>query len=131
MKEMNENVLPADSLNPIKVHKDYGVFDSNDFSVVAMYGADYVTMRSRMFSKLVNGESALDLSQMFLGQSDIHILRAIEPSLKIRYHLRTCPNVLTNIDFLRCTRSQKQTIGSKAQLANVVFNDLEDLSVFQ
>ncbi|KAE9556132.1 hypothetical protein FO519_000620 [Halicephalobus sp. NKZ332] len=131
MREVNENVPPADSLNSIKVHKDYGIFDSNDFSVIAMYGADYVNMRSRMFPRIVDRESVLDLSRMFLGQSDIHVLRAIEPSLKMRYHLRSCPNILTSADFVRCTRSQKQSLGSKAQLANVVFNDLEDLSVFQ
>uniref|UniRef100_A0AC35FPF1 Hexosyltransferase n=1 Tax=Panagrolaimus sp. PS1159 TaxID=55785 RepID=A0AC35FPF1_9BILA len=126
-----EPSLLSDFTRPIVVHKNNGLFDTNDFSSISMYGVDYVNMRPRLLQKLIDGELVLDLSTMFMGQSDIHVLRAIEPSLKLRYHLRSCPSLLTNIDFARCSASQKQTIGSKAQLANLVFNDLEDLSVFE
>uniref|UniRef100_A0AC34F7J4 Hexosyltransferase n=1 Tax=Panagrolaimus sp. ES5 TaxID=591445 RepID=A0AC34F7J4_9BILA len=121
----------SDFTRPIVVHKNNGLFDTNDFSSISMYGVDYVNMRPRLLQKLIDGELVLDLSTMFMGQTDIHVLRAIEPSLKLRYHLRSCPSVLTNMDFARCSASQKQTIGSKAQLANIVFNDLEDLSIFE
>lgn len=132
IRRLNKDAQPAsDFTRPIIVHKNNGIFDVNDFSTIAMYGADYVNMRPRLLQKLTDGELILDLSSMFIGQSDIHVLRAIEPSLKLRYHLRSCSSLLTNMDFSRCTLSQKQTIGSKAQLANLVFNDLEDLSVFQ
>jgi hypothetical protein len=126
-----EPSLLSDFTRPIVVHKNNGLFDTNDFSSISMYGVDYVNMRPRLLQKLIDGELVLDLSTMFMGQSDIHVLRAIEPSLKLRFHLRSCPSLLTNIDFARCSASQKQTIGSKAQLANLVFNDLEDLSVFE
>uniref|UniRef100_A0A7E4VLA0 Hexosyltransferase n=1 Tax=Panagrellus redivivus TaxID=6233 RepID=A0A7E4VLA0_PANRE len=125
----DESTQVLDHSRPIVVHKNNGFFDTNEFSTVAMYGADYVNMRPRLMQRIVDGELVLDLSLMFLGQSDIHVLRAIEPSLKLRYHLRSCPNTLTNADFTRCSLSQKQAVGSKAQLADVVFNDLEDLSV--
>uniref|UniRef100_A0AC34PV22 Hexosyltransferase n=1 Tax=Panagrolaimus sp. JU765 TaxID=591449 RepID=A0AC34PV22_9BILA len=131
MEKLNtENVPSTDTMNPVRIHKTQGIFDSKDFSTIAMYGADYVTSRHRLLKQINRGETINDLSSLFLGQTDIHILRAVEPSLKIRYHTRTCPTTLKKSDLFRCKMSQTRTIGSKSQLANVVFNDLEDLSVF-
>ncbi|KAM3723339.1 Chondroitin sulfate synthase mig-22 [Dirofilaria immitis] len=69
---------------PLIIHKDRGHFDTSDFSVFSLYGADFIRIRSRLNSKSV----LLDLSSLFLGHQDIHMMRAVEPALRLRYHNR-------------------------------------------
>lgn len=59
---------------------------------------------------------------MFLGQSELHLMRAVEPALRVRHHHRQCSAELASSDLLRCQLSQKQTLGSKSQLATLVFS---------
>ncbi|CAD5221372.1 unnamed protein product [Bursaphelenchus xylophilus] len=108
------------------VHKDRGFFDTNDFSVVSLYGTDYINARSKLAQKTDDGETTrlLDLSAIFLSQGDVHMLRSIEPSLRIRYHSRKCSPDLSPSDMARCQLSQKQSFGTKSQLAHVLFSDL-------
>uniref|UniRef100_A0A914C519 Hexosyltransferase n=1 Tax=Acrobeloides nanus TaxID=290746 RepID=A0A914C519_9BILA len=128
LHRLNVAFPPPDPLKQIKVHKDHGLFDSNDFSMVSLYGSDYLAMRHRFEEKFAEGAKLMDLSSMFLGQNEVHMLRAIEPGLRIRYHPRMCSPDLATADLARCMLSQKQTLGTKAQLANVVFSNLEELN---
>ncbi|CAD5215414.1 unnamed protein product [Bursaphelenchus okinawaensis] len=109
------------------VHKDRGFFDTNDFSVVSLYGTDYINARAKLAQKTDDGETTrlLDLSAIFLGQTDVHMLRSIEPSLRLRYHSRKCSPDLSPADMARCQLSHKQSFGTKSQLANVLFSDLQ------
>lgn len=79
----------------------------------------------------------IDIIDLFINQTDIHILRAIDPTLKIRYHNRTCHLFNKNKDksfsfdsfkqndfYKRCIKSQKKSLGSKTQLINLVFQNL-------
>uniref|UniRef100_A0A915CB52 Hexosyltransferase n=1 Tax=Parascaris univalens TaxID=6257 RepID=A0A915CB52_PARUN len=100
------------------VHKDQGHFDRSDFSVLALYGVDYLRARSRLDAKTL----LLDLSSLFLGQSDVHMMRAVEPALRLRYHTRECDPQLVDSDYARCLVSRREGIATKSQLANVLFN---------
>ncbi|KAK0417201.1 hypothetical protein QR680_012876 [Steinernema hermaphroditum] len=68
------------------VHKDQGSFDTNDFSVFSIYGDDYVQMRDSFREKYGEGAmfNMLDLAPMFTGHSSFHLLRAVEPGLRLR-----------------------------------------------
>ncbi|VDK78310.1 unnamed protein product [Litomosoides sigmodontis] len=97
---------------------DRGHFDSLDFTVFSLYGADFIRTRSRLNSKSL----LLDLSSLFLGQQNIHIMRAVEPALRLRYHSRVCNPELVDSDYARCLLSRREGIASKAQLANLLLS---------
>uniref|UniRef100_A0A8R1U071 Hexosyltransferase n=2 Tax=Onchocerca TaxID=6281 RepID=A0A8R1U071_ONCVO len=103
---------------PLIVHKDRGHFDSSDFSVFSLYGADFIRTRPRLNSKSV----LLDLSSLFLGDQDIHMMRAVEPALRLRYHNRVCDPELVDSDYARCLLSRREGFASKAQLANLLLS---------
>ncbi|VDN05832.1 unnamed protein product [Thelazia callipaeda] len=103
---------------PLVIHKNRGHFDFSDFSVFSLYGADFVGARSRLNDKSV----LLDLSSLFLGQKDIHIMRAVEPALRLRYHTRVCSSELVDLDYNRCLLSMREGLASKDQLAHLLLS---------
>lgn len=98
--------------------QDRGHFDSLDFSVFSLYGADFIRTRSRLNSKSL----LLDLSSLFLGYQDIHMMRAVEPALRLRYHSRVCNPELVDSDYARCLLIRREGLASKAQLANLLLS---------
>lgn len=117
MEKLRNSNVPRPS-RQLVVHKDHGHFDPADFSVCALYGADFMRVRPRLDDKAI----LLDLSSLFLSQSDVHLMRAVEPSLRLRYHTRTCDPQLVDSDYARCLLSRKEGLAAKAQLANLLFN---------
>uniref|UniRef100_A0A914VMI8 Hexosyltransferase n=1 Tax=Plectus sambesii TaxID=2011161 RepID=A0A914VMI8_9BILA len=109
----------SSQIRPLEVHKDVGHFDMNDFSIASFYGADYARLRD----KLVKGERAVaDLAGIFVG--DLHVMRATEPAVRIRYHDKICNPGLTEDDYSRCLVSRREGLASKAQLANLLFKQM-------
>nr|CDJ87944.1 Chondroitin N-acetylgalactosaminyltransferase domain containing protein [Haemonchus contortus] len=108
---------PPRRKRPLIVQKDHGRFDSLDFSCMAVYGSDYVVMRPKLLGK------RLDLITAFLNQDEVHILRAVEPTLRIRYHQKTCDSDLVEEDYSRCMASKRENIAAKDQLARLLFHE--------
>ncbi|KJH44915.1 chondroitin N-acetylgalactosaminyltransferase [Dictyocaulus viviparus] len=108
---------PPRRKRPLIVQKDHGRFDSLDFSCIAVYGSDYVTMRPKLIGK------RLDLITAFLNQGEIHILRAVEPTLRLRYHQKACDSDLVEEDYTRCVASKRENIAAKDQLARLLFHE--------
>ncbi|KAK6101485.1 Chondroitin N-acetylgalactosaminyltransferase family protein [Brugia pahangi] len=106
------------NIRPVIVHKDRGHFDPLDFSVFSLYGADFIQTRSRLNSKSL----LLDLSSLFLGHQSIHMMRAIEPALRLRYHSRVCNPELVDTHYARCLLRRREGLASKAQLANLLLS---------
>ncbi|EFO16227.1 chondroitin N-acetylgalactosaminyltransferase [Loa loa] len=106
------------NIRPLIVHKDRGHFDPLDFSVFSLYGADFIRIRSRLNSKSL----LLDLSSLFIGHQDIHMMRAVEPALRLRYHNRVCNPEFVDSDYARCLLSRREGLASKAQLANLLLS---------
>uniref|UniRef100_A0A915D3A2 Hexosyltransferase n=1 Tax=Ditylenchus dipsaci TaxID=166011 RepID=A0A915D3A2_9BILA len=59
--------IPFAEFNPV-VHKNYGIFDENDFKAFSVYGADYTSLRSKL-SQQKDGEEEQeeDIINMFLA----------------------------------------------------------------
>lgn len=57
-------------------------------------------------------------------------MRTIEPSLRIKYHPRQCSSDLGPADLARCQVSHKSSFGTKSQLANLFFGNVEDLQFY-
>ncbi|GMS89546.1 hypothetical protein PENTCL1PPCAC_11721, partial [Pristionchus entomophagus] len=109
---------PPQRTKGLMVQKEHGRFDPLDFSVVCIYGSDYMEVRPR----LMNGKR-IDVGSAFLNMpGGVHVLRAIEPALRIRYHRRECDPDLEEDDLLRCTQSRRENLAAKDQLARLVFN---------
>lgn len=130
---------------PVLVHKDNGFFDTKDFTSFSAYGADFL-IQLQQFSNNENmnlnnildpddaediekirqkKSSSLDLIQIFMQKNSLlHVLRTIEPSLFLRYHQKYCdPLELKTTDLARCLTTQKRSLGTKTQLANLVFTN--------
>ncbi|KAI1725331.1 chondroitin n-acetylgalactosaminyltransferase domain-containing protein [Ditylenchus destructor] len=126
---VNSHLAEANSAKqqPLVVHKTNGLFDSDDFKAVSIYGIDYVTARSNALQN--HNTNSVDLIALFLEKSKVHILRAIEPSLRVRYHQRECnteEGFLSIEELARCHQSQRLTLGNKGQLASLIFPDLNE-----
>uniref|UniRef100_A0A1I8A0E0 Hexosyltransferase n=1 Tax=Steinernema glaseri TaxID=37863 RepID=A0A1I8A0E0_9BILA len=130
LKRLNMMADKKKAEKPLVVHKDQGAFDTNDFSVFAVYGDDYVQMLDVFREK--HGEDALtnmlDLAPMFISHPSIHILRAVEPTLRLRYRPKVCSNRLPTADYARCVLSRSETLATKAQLAKIIFSHLSGKS---
>lgn len=103
----------ADVADIFVVHKDKGRFDPDDWTVASLYGTDFVSIRSRrpMASKLV---------ELFVGQSQLHILRSIEPTLRIRAHHRFCPENMGPLRRAECEQRRRLSLGTRAQLVKLL-----------
>jgi len=122
------NSIAYNVSSPLSIHRDRGFFDKDDFSVAAMYGVDYLSIRSRIREKMMEmggEEELLDLAEFFLSHhaTVVNILRTIEPTLYIRYHKTICPTNLRPPDLVRCDERRRQRLGTRAQLANLIFGN--------
>ena len=57
---------------------------------------------------------------MFLKYNQLHVFRAVEPALKIRYRERTCGLTLNKDAYRRCTEGRSAGLASKTQLAMLI-----------
>lgn len=63
----------------------------------------------------------LDVYDMFVRYSSLHVFRAVEPALHQRYRNRTCNPRLSEDSFHRCVQSSLEGVGSRTQLAMLLF----------
>lgn len=61
------------------------------------------------------------LYEMFVSFSNLHILRAIEPALKVRYKNVDCFDTTDDISNF-CTRSKNHHLGRRSQLARLILD---------
>ncbi|XP_067121714.1 chondroitin sulfate glucuronyltransferase [Centruroides vittatus] len=91
----------------IEVKKDYGHFDLNDYDHMSFYVQDYLAARKTIEDSvpivqsdrdLLNGDAnALHtIYKMFLRSKSVHVIRAIEPSLKVSFRLDECHRLPTS-----------------------------------
>ncbi|XP_035228930.1 chondroitin sulfate synthase 2-like [Stegodyphus dumicola] len=120
----------------VEVKKDLGHFDVQSFEHASFYLADYLAIRKEMESKisLIKLDKDLrneylyslhfDLFEMFL-QSKLHVMRAVEPDLRIRFKFDMCDlesNVLT---YQECLHNREQNLGTKSQMAAAILSHAE------
>ncbi|CAJ0941270.1 unnamed protein product, partial [Mesorhabditis belari] len=106
---------PPKRKRPLLVQKDHGRFDSLDFTVFSVYGTDYVQFRDRV------GANRMDLITAFLAQNELHILRAVEPTLRLRYHPHACDADLAEEDYARCIASRKENVNRFTYSAGLAY----------
>lgn len=110
--------------NTIDLVKDAGHFDRNAFTEACFYNSDYMATRTRMTSDLQENEELLeilDVYEMFVRYSGLHVFRAIEPGLHQKYSHQACNPHLSEDIYHRCVQSSLESLGSRSQLALVLF----------
>ncbi|XP_014028530.1 chondroitin sulfate synthase 2 [Salmo salar] len=104
--------------------KDAGHFDRNSFEEACFYNSDYMVTRTRMASDVQENEEiveTLDIYDMFVKYSILHVFRAVEPALHQKYRYQACNPQLSEDIYHRCVQSNLDGLGSRSQLAMLLF----------
>ncbi|XP_036425731.1 LOW QUALITY PROTEIN: chondroitin sulfate synthase 2 [Colossoma macropomum] len=104
--------------------REAGHFDRYAFEEACFYNADYMAARTQMTADTQENEELLenlDVYDVFVQYSGLHVFRAVEPALRQAYRNRTCDPQLSEEMFHRCLQSINEGIGSRSQLAMLMF----------
>ncbi|TRY99083.1 hypothetical protein DNTS_024076 [Danionella cerebrum] len=104
--------------------REAGHFDRYTFSEACFYNSDYISSRTRMPEDAQENEEmleSLDLYDMFVQYSGMHVFRAVEPALHQVYRNRTCDPRMSEDMFHRCLQGIRASLGLRSQLAMLIF----------
>ncbi|XP_026127832.1 chondroitin sulfate synthase 2 [Carassius auratus] len=110
--------------NTMDLVKESGHFDRSSFTEACFYNSDYMATRTRMSSDVQENEEILenlDIYDMFVKYSGLHVFRAVEPALHQKYSYQPCNPRLSEDIYQRCVQSTLDSLGSRSQLAMVLF----------
>ncbi|XP_060052815.1 chondroitin sulfate glucuronyltransferase isoform X2 [Erinaceus europaeus] len=99
-----------------------GRFDQLASAEGCFYNADYLAARARLARELAGPEEeealeGLEVMDVFLRFSGLHLFRAVEPGLVQPFAVRECSPRLSEELYHRCRLSALQGLGTRAQLA--------------
>uniref|UniRef100_A0A5S6PZZ8 Hexosyltransferase n=1 Tax=Trichuris muris TaxID=70415 RepID=A0A5S6PZZ8_TRIMR len=97
------------------INRDSGHFDLLNFDLASFYSSDYLRARSLLASKD-------NLFYLFCMAGQFHVLRAVDPTFRLRHPNRHCQSHLDNVERDQCIVRQNENLGSKAQLASYLFS---------
>ncbi|XP_045910705.1 chondroitin sulfate glucuronyltransferase isoform X2 [Micropterus dolomieu] len=101
-----------------------GRFDRHVFDEACFYNADYMTARTKMAADILDNEELLesmDVYDIFVRYSGLHVFRAVEPALIQKYVRRACNPRFSEDIYHRCVLSNLQGLGSRSHLAMALF----------
>ncbi|KAG5261986.1 hypothetical protein AALO_G00290820 [Alosa alosa] len=107
--------------------REAGHFDRYTFDEACFYNADYMAARTHMAADTQESRDnddlleTLDVYDVFVRYSGLHVFRAVEPALHQRYRNRTCNPRLSEDSFHRCVQSTLEGVGARSQLATLLF----------
>lgn len=130
----NPDILYKDSDSPppeqIDIKPINGHFDVYSFDEVSIYNDDYIQSRNLLSAsisahetqmKMNEASDMLDIYDLLIKYSQLHVFRAVEPQLVKRYAHRTCDQLSGNDIYHRCIRSNAEGLASRSQLAMQLF----------
>ncbi|KAM6955935.1 chondroitin sulfate glucuronyltransferase [Lycodopsis pacificus] len=125
-QDFNPDVAYPNQQHPATVDliTDAGHFDRRSFEEACFYNSDYMTTRTRMVADVQENEEileTLDIFDMFLKYSGLHVFRAVEPALHQQYSYQACNPRLSEDIYHRCVQSNLEGLGSRSQLAMLLF----------
>ncbi|XP_030064705.1 chondroitin sulfate synthase 2 isoform X2 [Microcaecilia unicolor] len=108
----------------VELVRDAGRFDRDVFDEACFYNADYMAARTKMALDVQENEEILetmDIFDMFIKYSSLHVFRAVEPALRQKYRQHNCNPRLSEEIYHRCVQSNLEGLGSRSQLAMLLF----------
>nr|XP_061810149.1 chondroitin sulfate glucuronyltransferase-like isoform X2 [Nerophis lumbriciformis] len=101
-----------------------GHFDRRVFDEACFYNTDYMSTRTKMAADALDNEELLesmDVYDVFVRYSGLHVFRAVEPALVQKYVLRQCNPRFSEDIYHRCVLSNLEGLGSRSHLAMALF----------
>lgn len=125
-----KHLTPPDN---VEVKKDFGNFDPFEFSHYSFYLSDYLNARHLLNTKIPIVKTDRDLKNEVLYtlgigihdiflKSKLHIMRAVEPFLRLRFSLPSCDLVSRPSTYHECLQRRHNKLGTKSQLAALVLS---------
>nr|CAB3230711.1 chondroitin sulfate glucuronyltransferase-like [Phallusia mammillata] len=114
----------------IDITPSNGHFDIYSFDEVCFYNSDYMGSKTKMVASMgdrntdnTDAVETVDIYDMFVKYSQLHVFRAVEPQLTRRYIHRNCNSRNGDAIYQRCDRSNAEGLASRTQLAMELFPD--------
>uniref|UniRef100_A0AAY5KPF9 Hexosyltransferase n=1 Tax=Esox lucius TaxID=8010 RepID=A0AAY5KPF9_ESOLU len=101
-----------------------GHFDRHVFEEACFYNADYMATRTKMAADILDNDELLesmDVYEIFVRYSGLHVFRAVEPALVQKYVRRVCNPRLSEDIYHRCVLSNLEGLASRSHLAMALF----------
>ncbi|KFQ29249.1 Chondroitin sulfate glucuronyltransferase, partial [Mesitornis unicolor] len=101
-----------------------GHFDRHSFAEACFYNSDYMTARTKLAADILDRDEVLESMEVFdvfLHYSALHLFRAVEPGLVQKYALRSCNPRLSEELYHRCVLSNLEGLASRSHLAMALF----------
>ncbi|XP_012705510.2 chondroitin sulfate glucuronyltransferase [Fundulus heteroclitus] len=101
-----------------------GHFDRHVFDEACFYNADYMSARTKMAADILENEElmeSMDVYDIFVRYSGLHVFRAVEPALIQKYVRRACNPRFSEDIYHRCVLSNLESLGSRSHLAMALF----------
>ncbi|KAG7166270.1 Chondroitin sulfate synthase 2-like [Homarus americanus] len=135
-----EGVPDQEAYRKLEVSKNVGHFDNYNFDHISFYVGDYTAARKSVAETIPIIKNVKDLKRdqpeeydygiygLFLRASNLHVLRAAEPSLKLVYQNIEC-NEKTKTQSERhkyfCSLQEGYSFGLRTQLSKLVLDYIE------
>ncbi|KAH3714992.1 chondroitin sulfate glucuronyltransferase-like [Dreissena polymorpha] len=114
----NKKPLPSS----VEVGQKLGVFSPRSTQHASFYMSDYQTVRKLL---LPSGSKSGDIFNMFLNYKNIHVFRAVEPNLKLKWMNLTCDPRVTTQKYQQCITRNLEGLASQHHLALLIFNQTD------
>jgi hypothetical protein len=105
----------------IDIHKSHGWFNSYAFDHIGLYMNDYSALKKSLLLNNIS-ISSMNLYDLFVQITDIHIIRAPDQSLRVHYQPVKCDLVKQSnlIEYTRCLSQKEKGLASRSQLAMII-----------
>nr|XP_023663158.1 chondroitin sulfate glucuronyltransferase-like [Paramormyrops kingsleyae] len=101
-----------------------GHFDRHVFDESCFYNVDYMAARTKVTTDILDNDELLesmDVYDIFIRYSGLHVFRAVEPALVQKYVRRPCNPRFSEDIYQRCILSNLEGLASRSHLAMALF----------
>ncbi|XP_014474945.1 PREDICTED: chondroitin sulfate synthase 2 [Dinoponera quadriceps] len=137
--EYHPDIIYTDEVahDEVDVNSNYGKYDEQNYNNIAFYIKDYNAMRQTVEANIPLTRSDKDIAtllkfskhspvtslfEMYVSFSDMHVFRAIEPTLKIKYKDVNCEDDFNDSIYKSCLRLKNSHLGKRSQLARLILD---------
>ncbi|CAF0925073.1 unnamed protein product [Adineta ricciae] len=107
----------------IELHKSHGWFNSYAYDHVGLYISDYLKLKSLVPNNI--SLASTNLYDLFVQFTDLHMLRAPDQALRVRYHPIKCDSIKQSnkLELNRCLIQKEKGLASRSQLAMIIIDN--------
>lgn len=124
----------------IEIHKTQGHFAEHSFDHYAFYNSDYQSSRRLVEHEVPVARNDRDLTRdvrhraktgydvyaTFLLTDSLHVMRAVEPSLRVRFHAVVCQPELSPNSYEQCVAEWFEGLAGRSELASLLLDYEKD-----